>query len=300
MMPTGRIRGAVLLGMLGLTAFLSSASKPAQGDEKSEEAVRLGDETCLECHMQLAKAWHSHRHGRYVSAERQPLEVRGCEGCHGPGSKHLEDENFRSIRNPNNLTGMAAAEACLQCHAPQIPPTRWLATPHAQAGMNCGTCHQVHIDAQGPYMLRKQVNQLCLTCHPEEQAKFKLNSHHPVTEGRLECVSCHNPHGESPVGTELLRNGNDKCVRCHLDKKGPFVFEHLTATGDKGEDCLACHSSHGSPNQKLLNFAGRANCLQCHADIAADGPHRARGGNCWQAGCHNQFHGSNRSRLYIN
>lgn len=300
-----RLGVLALLAALGLVFGLVPAARPVLGDEPpaptaEPEAERLGDEICLECHGQYASAWTSLRHNQYLHSERLPERLRGCEGCHGPGSAHLEDPDFRAIRNAQRMTGLAAVEACLECHRGQIKAADWLAHPHADAGMNCGTCHEVHQDAGGLHQLRRPQSELCLSCHEDKRAELHLNSHHPVLEERMDCSDCHNPHGAEATYHDLLKAGDDRCLRCHMDKRGPFVFEHQTEVGDGDESCLSCHRSHGSSNPKLLKFFGRATCLQCHADIAADAAHRPRTQTCWAAGCHNQVHGSNTNRLLIN
>lgn len=262
-------------------------------------AERLGDDACLECHETFAAGWETERHNRYMRSANTPEELRGCEGCHGPGSAHLEDPDFRSIRNPNRETGLAAVKPCLSCHQADIVSTHWLSTSHAQAGMHCGSCHDVHNRTRQPHMLRKSDTELCLSCHPRQGPEFRLNSHHPVLEGRMNCSDCHNPHEDREGWGELLKQGNDQCVRCHMEKRGPFVFEHQTSVEEGDEQCITCHRAHGSPNPKLQEYFGRGACLQCHVDIAFDPPHQARPQNCWSAGCHNRIHGSNNNRLFI-
>lgn len=264
------------------------------------QATRLGDAACLECHEQYASAWQTLRHNRYLRGERIPERLRGCEGCHGPGSGHLEDPEFKSIKNAKHMTGLAAAEQCLACHNAGLEAGLWLANPHAQAGLTCSACHEVHNDPGNQALLKKPAPELCFGCHADKRSEFKLNSHHPVLEGRIDCSDCHDPHALDTTSQELLKNGEDRCLTCHQDKRGPFVFEHLTTMDSGDEGCLACHRAHGSPNPKLTQYFGRGTCLQCHADIASDANHRPRGGNCWAAGCHNRIHGSNRDRLFMN
>ncbi len=295
----GRHGGVALVLALGFAVGPHALLRPASG-EAEEPAQRLGDDVCLQCHAQYAPAWQSLRHNQYLKSESIPLEHRGCEGCHGPGSKHLEDPNFRSIRNTKNLTGLPAVAPCLDCHGTQIKAPLWLNTAHARAGLSCGGCHETHQDPVGKANLKKPKNELCLSCHPETSAEFRLNSHHPLVEGRIDCDDCHDVHQAGAGSGTLLKNGDDVCLKCHLEKRGPFVFEHLTTTGAGDDGCLICHRPHGSPNPKLQEFFGRAVCLQCHADIAADAAHLPRAGNCWTVGCHTTVHGSNTNRLLIN
>lgn len=296
-----------LLGLLaaGLAAGLlgwgsgAVADGGSASDEPPQQAERVGDDVCLECHAQYADAWRSVRHNRFFHDERLPESVRGCEGCHGPGSLHLEDENFLSIKNADRMTGLDAVEACLACHRGNIKPQEWMAGAHSENGMNCGTCHEVHTTPGGPSLLRLPSTELCLSCHKGLEAELRLNSHHPVIEGRMDCTDCHNPHRAGTNSGDLLKTGDDRCVRCHLDKRGPFAFEHQTDPADGDEGCLTCHRPHGSPNADLGRYFGRAMCLQCHSDIAGDARHRPRTQSCWATGCHIAIHGSNVTRTLL-
>lgn len=299
MRPCGRLGGLILAVSLGLLAGSQLFVTAAVGQEE-EPAIRLGSETCLECHQQYASAWGRERHNTYHQGDQLPEELEGCEGCHGPGSKHLEDPEFKSIINPVKNEGRAAAEPCLACHGTHIAAADWMGSSHAKAGVSCGGCHEVHAATDEPMMLRKSQTETCLSCHMDQKAGFQLNSHHPVLEGRMDCIDCHDPHRAGEGAKKLLKSGDDRCLSCHMEKRGPFVFEHSTALDSADASCQECHAPHGSPNPKLARFFGRALCLQCHTDIAADAAHQTRTGNCWTAGCHNRLHGSNNNRLFIN
>jgi predicted CXXCH cytochrome family protein len=112
----------------------------------------------------------------------------------------------------------------------------------------------------------------------------------------MTCTDCHNPH-RSEETMRFTRRADDQCTRCHTDKRGPFVFAHDVTS--VGEGCQTCHAPHGSPNNKLTKLNGRGLCLQCHSDVAADPQHQLRPGNCWSAGCHADFHGSQTSSVFI-
>lgn len=292
----------VVMGMLGCALAALLTGRPAQGagPAKAKEPERIGAEVCLQCHSQYQKTWYTLRHNRWRKSDSAPETMRGCEGCHGPGGAHLEDEKFGKIKNPRKLTGLAAAESCFQCHATDVKPAAWLQTPHAKGGLGCGTCHEVHYDTKQPANLKQAATKLCLSCHPEQEANFRLNSHHPVLEGRVNCVDCHDPHNEGAPGGQQLKSGDDRCVRCHMEKRGPFVFEHQVGTGSGDDTCSQCHRPHGSSNPKLGQLYGNGVCLQCHTDITASPTHKARPGSCFQSGCHSKFHGSNNNRWFIN
>ncbi len=65
------------------------------------------DELCVNCHGAYAKTFSENVH-----------RGDGCEGCHGPASKHMESQG----REPGTIFSfksgdpVARAEACLRCH----------------------------------------------------------------------------------------------------------------------------------------------------------------------------------------
>lgn len=284
---------------LGIATGPSWLLRPADGQE-TEQRFRLGDEVCLECHNDLAPLWESLRHNQYLNSESLDEAERGCEGCHGPGSAHIEDPEAGNIEDFDDPVDLPPGAPCLKCHETMIAPGHWQNSAHADAGLTCAACHAVHAEPKGPSLLKLPRTELCLSCHEGQNAEFRMNSHHPVLEGRLDCTDCHNVHEEGPGTERLLKQGNDLCLECHVEKRGPFVWEHQTSMGDGEDTCLTCHLPHGSPNPNLQELFGRALCLQCHTDIAADPAHQARRGDCWRSGCHNRIHGSNVNRLFIN
>lgn len=104
-----------------------------------------GTSSCLECHEQIHNEWeksgHAHAWDRLVkedahfdsycqqchttgygwsqgfeSANRSPQLVNvGCESCHGPSLKHV---NNNSVKTPFDAQGQ-----CIKCHDPENSPT---------------------------------------------------------------------------------------------------------------------------------------------------------------------------------
>lgn len=178
----------------------------------------------------------------------------------------------------------------------------------AEAGQSeaCETCHgpgSLHVENRGRISgdILKGDSEACYSCHPEVKAKFSLQHHHPVPEGRMGCPDCHTMHGKDvkATGGAMLLEQNETCFNCHKDKKGPFVFEHDAIR----EGCRSCHDPHGTINDKLLTAGQKITCLRCHwesgfntssADIGghAHSSHNIGAGqDCID--CHNAIHGSN-------
>ncbi len=290
-----RVRSS-LLAFLATLALLCLAP-PAAGE--AMETTEVGSDVCLECHDAAEMNLHN------VHFRIQEFEVRGrsvgCESCHGPGSLHADEGDAELIQR-FLADDYEANEVCIGCHRGK-GMHQWAASIHAQGGIGCTDCHEVHA-AYNP-------EAACDSCHGEQVARFRLPSHHPLPEGKMDCASCHNVHAatEGMLRTNGLR-ANDLCYTCHQATEGPFIFEHAPVQ----EDCNLCHQPHGSVADNLLTANEPVLCLQCHefhfhagyrsADAAhvdvggfeRENPFGATGFNmayttsCTQ--CHSSIHGS--------
>lgn len=319
----------LLLG-LGVATLLLGAATVDQKAEARSQADRLfaratpddflGDEACASCHVQQAAEFNHSAHAPFMAGDKLPLDKKGCEGCHGPGGIHQADENAEVIAF-RKMTPKESAAACLRCHQSTLSESHWKRSAHAKADLSCVTCHQIHPssepewehgavrkgqagDAKKPVfvarvepkaMLKADEATLCGQCHGRELVQFKLNSHHPIPEGKMACSDCHSVH---PSRDARVKGGDekDKCVTCHTEFAGPFVFEHDPVAGHTGDGCNECHKPHGSTNPKMLNSFSRGLCAQCHTEkLSTHFP----GQTCWTAGCHVATHGSNTSRNFL-
>lgn len=235
----------VLLGLVGLlTATVAWAS-----------AGYVGVETCLDCHDDVAAAMHAKVHGR-LADYHYPSDVRGCEACHGPGERHVEEEDPDLIFVPRAELGEAANTACLACHTTGAT-LDWPMSTHAMGDVACVSCHTVH--GEGLLVTQKQ-DELCFTCHAEKKAQMGLPSHHPVKEGFMGCTDCHDVHGDGFAGLLVGEPSRELCLSCHTQHRGPFIFEHAPVE----EDCMICHDPHGAVANNLLTQNEPFLCLQCH------------------------------------
>ncbi|MCB1032933.1 MAG: DmsE family decaheme c-type cytochrome [Acidobacteria bacterium] len=207
----------------------------------------VGDAVCLECHEDHALP-QEQIHARIRSFEVQGRVV-GCEGCHGPGSRHAEEAEPDLIRS--FAAGGIGDEACLTCHRVKGLP-QWPASTHALESVGCADCHAIHSTSE-------PMN-TCRTCHGEVMAEFELPSHHPLPEGKMDCASCHDVHNAREAHLRTAQRLNDLCFDCHASIEGPFIFEHEPVQ----EDCRTCHLPHGAVADNLLTANEPTLCLQCH------------------------------------
>ncbi len=226
--------------------------------------VLAGDgPTCADCHDEVVAAMAGNVHMRVQSFEVMG-KTTGCEGCHGDGTRHMEEGDpalIRTFAEP----GPEDARTCLSCHRDKGLP-EWDASTHAAEGLDCFTCHSVHYPTD-PL-------DRCADCHGEVAAQMQLPSHHPVREGKMTCASCHDVHLATEAQLRTHQRVNDLCFVCHQAQEGPFVFEHDPVE----EDCRICHDPHGTVANNLLVANEPMLCLQCHEFhfhaglVSPDGP----------------------------
>ncbi|HEX7551744.1 MAG TPA: DmsE family decaheme c-type cytochrome [Candidatus Methylomirabilis sp.] len=312
----------VLVGVLGIlaAATLLFTSQAQAAPPRIEGATYVGSDTCKGCHEEVAKKMEGTLHGKLLGTNlaKGEIQARGCEGCHGPGSKHLEDaanpaNNFR-FGKKSALTAEEMGAVCLQCHA-RGKQILWKGSQHDLRDVTCVTCHSVHAgsakgqlkivkpdayDSRGQLLDKVQYD-LCGQCHQVKAMQFQRSSHMPMTArgegGRTTCTSCHNPHGTTTEKLISAVSVNEKCTSCHAAKRGPFLWEHPPVL----ENCLNCHQAHGSNLQSLLRVQPPRLCQQCHANSGHNyRPYTPPGGavaarmyNRSCVNCHLNIHGSN-------
>lgn len=289
-----------LVGALAIVGLILAVQVEAAGPPTVPGATFVGSDACKGCHEDLAKKIEHSLHGRLLGTKLSRTEVqrRGCEACHGPGSKHLEDpaNPTFNIRFGKKATLAAADQnaVCLQCHQ-RGKRILWQGSPHDTRDVSCVSCHSAHAPQAEKGQLKKATqSDLCSQCHQVKAGQFQRSSHMPLKEGKLNCTSCHNPHGSV---LERLIEGqvsiNETCFRCHADKRGPFLWEHAPVL----ESCLNCHAPHSSNNPPLLRIKQPRLCQQCH--IATRHPSQPYGQNDRKVfarscvNCHANIHGSN-------
>ena len=301
------------IGMVSLVAGAAQQNRQSEPKfplslfAKATEDDYIGSESCAPCHGEQVKNFKYSGHASYSNNPKLAHGYQGCESCHGPGKFHLDEDNPENIAY-SKITPKEINAACMRCHGETMSAGEWHSTAHAQGNVSCTSCHQIHPkpfgEAERPdisgasnptvvakpapkKLLKSEESKLCADCHKSEAAQFRLNSHHPVPEGRLECSDCHAVHPTNKSRKDM-KSVKGACVSCHAEKAGPFVYEH--DMGTIGDGCAECHRAHGSHNPELLKSFSRGLCAQCHTEKATT---HYPGRTCWTAGCHVAMHGSN-------
>jgi DmsE family decaheme c-type cytochrome len=296
------VAAAVILLLGGVRAEEQKSAAPAaKPPEKTTPAAQyIGAETCAACHADpRAKIAPTPMGKIMLQFPRSEEEKRGCEACHGPGSKHIE--------NPADPTGIIRFgkksvtpakmqnEACSKCHD-KGQHLWWKNSEHAKRAISCTQCHKIHSGSDKGAFSEASELDLCATCHPQRKAQTLRNSHMPQREGKITCSDCHNPHGSNGPSMLTSKSVNENCYRCHAEKRGPFLWEHPPVR----ENCLNCHDPHGTAQPNLLRMKSGYTrlCQRCHTasrhpsqPFGTVNDRRVYNHNCLN--CHSQIHGSN-------
>ncbi|HVX65626.1 MAG TPA: DmsE family decaheme c-type cytochrome [Bryobacteraceae bacterium] len=283
------------------------------------ETGYVGSETCKRCHGDLWRTFFRNPHYKSIASGEEPPERTGCEGCHGPGQKHVAAMgNKAAIVAYSQLEPAQVIDRCLGCHAGDVGKSNIRRSSHTLANVGCTSCHSIHKSTTSRFLLAKAEHNVCYGCHAQVRSQFSMPFKHRVNEGFMECSDCHNPHGtfaaswrmgDRPRMVDQAKGPEEPCIRCHTDKRGPFVFEHASVRVD---GCETCHQPHGSTNARLLRRpAVFTLCLECHNGAGNFGRNGA--GETAQSSfhnmadpkfrtctlCHARIHGSNSSPLFL-
>ncbi len=242
--------------------------------------------TCLYCHANRALP-----QAGFINRYQEPIfqgHAIGCERCHGPGAKHVENPGLSpvsptaapflpttvaevdfSIVNPGKLKASLREAVCQQCHLEG--EVRVLRRNRGlydyRPGLALEDFWSIFVHARESGEDKKAVN------HVEQMylSSCFTRSHEPQ---KLGCISCHNPHQH--VGPEQrFTYYRQRCLACHAelkaakDKSVPCALD-LTSRRLKNDDCLACHMPHYSSTDIVHNASTDHRIVRRPRAIAPD------------------------------
>lgn len=244
---------------------------------------------CAECHSTDLQKNYNLESDAYATTWSE-INV-GCEGCHGPASRHVQqaqigfpsggtalianlDDSGRSVWQMNTHTGIAERtelrmrppvqpEVCGRCHA-----RRSILTENYAFDPSLLATHLPSLLDQDLYF-------------PDGQIKDEVYVYGSFLQSRMyqsgvSCGDCHDPHSAS------LRSGavpSDICSTCHLPERFATAAHHNHQPEDVA--CVDCHMpastymgvddrrdhSFRIPRPDLTIATGSPNaCQSCHTD----------------------------------
>src|SRR5947209_8815060 len=141
-------------------------SRPPQ--PASGAPTYVGSEMCASCHSDVAENLARTPHGKGVFAG---LSVHGCETCHGPGSKHVENPDI--VENRPLITRLSArqqSETCQGCHKGSAQ-FFWHGSVHESRGLSCVSCHSIHgFKSEKAQLKAVSTVETCVSCHKTVRA----------------------------------------------------------------------------------------------------------------------------------
>jgi hypothetical protein len=177
--------------------------------------VTSGADNCRDCHETESSAWLASPH----AAVAMNNEVAAtCEQCHGAYDPGHPDADLMALKLDSSV--------CIDCHSTTVE--QWEHSRHAEAGVECVSCHMAHSQE-----FRLTDDRRCSNCHREESQTVS-HAAHGLAE--VNCTDCH--VGSAPAATDndnlsfistqhwpnvqapdhdFVHVSNSACLKCHTD-----------------------------------------------------------------------------------
>lgn len=242
---------------------------------------------CIECHTTGFRKNHDPGTGRFASSWTEAGV--GCEGCHGPGSRHIawaRSPDKSAFSNKGWETDLASGGMALwQRQSGSTPPHRSTPANHTQVE-RCAQCHsrrsRIHADDYSTTYLDNFIPALLdeTLYHADGQIQDEVFEYGSFLQSRMHqagvtCSNCHDAHR----GT-LVTEGNGLCLQCHSTEHDSPAHT-LHSSGTPGSFCVDCHMpatvymqvdarrdhSFRKPRPDLHESLGTPDaCTGCHQD----------------------------------
>jgi len=188
----------------------------------------------------------------YMSEQKRANISIGCESCHGPGSKHIENPKSK-VYVASDYTPARQNEVCLQCHM-----------RNRDKRLETQTTTDIYGDARDypagyePGKSLAKYKMVAPFTHGLETKEFYANGaakknrtqgnefvHSVMGKHGVTCINCHSPHNLSPTAEK--NSGNKLCMKCH--EFGSIIGPH--------QPTLEKHTHHKAESEGSL-------CVECH------------------------------------
>ncbi|MDD1013893.1 tetratricopeptide repeat protein [Pseudomonas rubra] len=197
---------------------------------------------CADCHSTRLQKHYDEQQDSFASTWQE--QTVGCQGCHGPGQKHVDWARAKPAEAKTDkglvvdfkaLGSRGMVEQCAYCHS-------------RRQGLGDGQLPgHPQLDQSLPATLRQGLY------HGDGQIDGEVYEFGSFTQSKMyaagvACTDCHNPH-TSKVRIE----GNGLCLQCHntgpdtarfaglqaKDYDSPSHHHHVP--GSPGAQCVNCH-----------------------------------------------------------
>ena len=226
----------------------------------------------------------------------------GCESCHGPYGKHVEEMHAAGKASEIDARGDAkiswppkAFLDALEKNALEKNPGPKDELPRGRLDVvvdSCGACHARRSELTARFVpgerfldhFRPIVPDTTEIYYPDGQVREEDYEYVSFLSSRMyrmgvRCVHCHEPHT-----SKIRAPGNELCLGCHQGKIDPAKHSHHDLS-NAGSQCTGCHMplttymqrdprhDHGFtiPDPLLTQEFGIPNaCDRCHEDKSTE------------------------------
>lgn len=251
---------------------------------------------CADCHSTDLKKNYDIATDTYKTTFSE-INV-SCEACHGPSSSHVnyyqnpdKEAHPPTMYMHTDMTSEELVDKCARCHSRRSQITEYfdyegeffdhyspsnlieglyysdgqindevyvygsfVQSKMYHNGISCKDCHDVH-----SLKLKKQGNDLCLSCHTPN---YNEQSHHfhPLNSEGAQCINCHMT-GKTYMGNDFRRDHSfrvprpdqsvqygtpNACTGCHTDKSDEWARDAvITQFGEERADHFSDHLLKG-------------------------------------------------------
>ena len=213
---------------------------PGYPPENHLRFERLVREECLFCHAGRTAPSQPPAE-RYAEPPFRETAI-GCERCHGPGRRHIEDERSpaghggsgSSIVNPSRLVNASRDSVCNQCHLHgeiRIPRANRELDDY-RPGDQLEDVLAVFVQPTPP----REAGALRAVSQVEQMASSTC---YRESGGALGCISCHDPHRATPHD-ERDTFFRQRCLKCHGAGDCTLPEDERRASS-ASDSCVHCH-----------------------------------------------------------
>ncbi|MDA1013889.1 MAG: tetratricopeptide repeat protein [Planctomycetota bacterium] len=197
--------------------------------------TRPAREECIHCHAGRVEAVDGTTHRLAFREQRI-----GCESCHGPGLRHIQDRRDtvkpspdidHSIVNPHHLSRELNESVCARCHL------------RGEAFVAVRSRHQNDFrpglpltDFRIDYQAEHPAKSMTVVGHFQQMHQSSCYRQ----SNTMTCTTCHNPH-DSPPAPQKAAYYRDKCLSCHAETGGCQLDETKRLAKNPQNDCVSCH-----------------------------------------------------------
>lgn len=207
----------------------------------------------------------------------------GCEACHGPGSKHVQNKRLETKWQcticHNALENNSLENKAAENHSSDIIVSYKSAV--------CGQCHSrgsqsvdnehmtIKFNFPLEYIPGKEIGKEFKPLTKQQDKKGKYWWGNGISKNRHQEYAdfARSKHAKSLKNLKEKRKEScgepeDSCLQCHSTDYRMADKEHKPTLSEakEGLTCIVCHEPHGIDKKYIRDTVGAHKCAECHAN----------------------------------